>query len=268
MCIRDRCEAFDAGAYSQFVQRAVNAVRQVAPQLMVWFDSNALHGVGAQTYVGPIEDPSGQLGFSWHNYDRVNPAAPFQNAQSVLSRKVVGIMSEFGATTNVSVWSAVLEQADISMSSWMFWAWSNNPSFKFANNTGLPKDPRAQGLVYDPSKALIAPNTHPEAMGALARPYPYLTPGHLEGFSFDDSSKTLRVVFSLSQLRGPREARTAHIMCSELTYPNGYLVRAGVLEGQGFTRVTSERNSKDLMVVVEPIWRHGHVRVQVEVTPV
>merc|ERR1711966_459902 len=79
------------------------------------------------------------------------------------------------ANPNISKWEKQLEAFDANgCLGWAFWAWTNNPAFKFSNTSHgvLPPDPRKQGIVYNASLALEAPNLAVDMAKALARPYP------------------------------------------------------------------------------------------------
>eukprot|EP00658_Telonema_sp_P-2_P048290 TRINITY_DN36738_c0_g1_i3.p1 TRINITY_DN36738_c0_g1~~TRINITY_DN36738_c0_g1_i3.p1 ORF type:complete len:531 (+),score=76.55 TRINITY_DN36738_c0_g1_i3:141-1733(+) len=268
------CREFDGGPYAQFVQRGVEAIRTESKQLIAWFDANGLHGMGARCHIPPILDSTAQLGFSWHNYDASDPTAPFENAQAVLDRGTAGVMTEFGANPNVSEWSEVLWIADKWKSSWAYWAWSNNPGFKFSNTSGrLPPDPREQGLVYDPSKPLVGKNLKWDAIEALSRPYPYLIPGELDTFAFDAKSRKFVVEFWLEPGlldKSAMEVRTVHLLCSDVIYKTGYTFKTW-LSVKGVTAsALSKPNDLDLRIgfhgVAAP-HQDKPIKVRIEVSP-
>ena len=245
----------------------------MAADLIIFYDANALFGLGAQTHIGSIADPASQLAFSWHNYMEMQPTVPFVNAKA--QPAAVPFMTEFGANTNRSRWDSMLALADAHAVSWTFWAWSNNPAFKFSPSYGkLPKDARAQGLVYNPAKPLSGNNTHPDAMKALARPYPLSTPGRLVGFEFKPSTRSLVVRFEIAESlirKQVREPRSSVIVVPKVVYPAGYECEVDVASDRVYASITKGADVITILIVstqsnMLAIDDHTHL-ITVHVTP-
>lgn len=131
-------------------------------------------------------------------------------------------MTEFGANKNVSHWMPVLELADQNLANWMYWAYVNNPTYKFANLSGnLPKDPRVQGLVLDPKLPPEGENVDMVRVKALSRPFPVRTAGIPTKIDFDSETKSFRCEWSTASATKDVAQMYTEVFLPELHYAKG-----------------------------------------------
>ncbi len=216
--------------------KALDKVREVDPGNIVWFEPQQLSGgLGSPTGFTSVPGES-QLGFSWHNYcPQVffeSMGLPYQNAENCASynaklhplrldeanrMNAVGLMSEFGATDNLTGLRIDTDEADAYFTSWMYWAYKTWSDPTTADT--------AQGIFYDDADLS---STKPK-LSTLVRTYPQSTCGTPEFMTFDKDTGA----FTYGYQAGSCDGQATEIFVSPLHYPDGYdvQVEGGTLDG-------------------------------------
>lgn len=204
---------FEKTQLKLFMTKASQAIHSVNPDAITWFEPNVAYGIGYATYIGAINDTN--TGFSFHNYDTSKPAVPFQNALAEQQVSHVPLfMTEFGAATATpKQLSQIADLADTNDISWVEWAYTNNPIFKFAHVPGKPAaDPRLQGIVLDATKPLTGSNVNWDRLNMLSRPYPEFIAGTNAKYNYDTDTKTLTLTYTANNTLGDNAANETQII--------------------------------------------------------
>lgn len=258
------CPLFDA-KLTEFVQRAVAAIRSVDPRTLVWYEPNAIFNGSADTQLGRIGDP--EAVFAFHDYCliaqgdsypadacRISDDRVFANALKRSASSGDGLaMTEFGATNNTQLLEDMVDRADANLVPWFYWAYCgcDDPT------TSGPGD--VQAVVRDPSKAPKGPNLEAFKLNVLSRPYPKAVAGTPLGIRFDPGSKRFTLRYSTARVRARRRSRRAptKVALPRRQYPKGYraVVRGGSIRsrsGARTLRISSCRRAGKVRVVVKP----------------
>lgn len=253
----DGCPAVDASTLNPFSQRMLDAIRGADGTHLVWYEPWVLFDAGADTHVGPLDDPN--VGMSFHDYDTGHFDRPLQNAERQSQRTGDALlMSEFGATTDPTVVLDAMAAADRAMASPFYWAYANNAPFPIDAGVGVASA-RDQGLVLDPSQPLVGANLQIAIWDALVRPYPQVVAGTPLRWSYDPNGRVLDLVYSTARAGGGTLAEDldTEVFVPDRHYPDGY--RATVQGG----RVVSPPNDPRLRVVAD----RGAAQVTIHVEP-
>ena len=147
-------------------------------------------------------------------------------------------VSEFGATSDPSMLSAVTAEMDAQKVGWIYWAWKY-----YGDPTGSADESLVKDNGHLRSTAMVLSQTYPEAVAGVP-----------SSFSYSPVSD----VFNLAYVPNHRiHAPTVVFVPTELHYPNGYCARVSG------ARVTSRSGSDQLLIKNA---RSGH-SVTVSVTP-
>jgi endoglycosylceramidase len=258
------CPEFDA-RLSAFNARVIAAIRSADPRGLAWYEPNVFFNNGPDTFV--VSGGDAHAGFSFHDYCLFEPETqsntacdPFDDLVFANAEKHVAgtgdtlMLTEFGATDDRSNNEAMVDRADRTMVSWMWWQYCgcNDPTTTGPGN--------AQALVVDPSRPPTGDNLQTAKLDTVARPYPRLVSGTPRSWSFDRSTKTFRAEYTTARAAGGRAfgARTrSEFVVPARQYPGGYgaRVRGGA--------ITSAPGAPVLRVAVCP----GATRVGVTVSP-
>jgi endoglycosylceramidase len=136
------CPVFDRGPYSAYNARAIAALRAADAQHLIWYEPLVSFNYGIPTSMQTPRDP--RLGFSFHDYPLCGSAAdqgiPVPGSAPcgpddavVLSNAVARsastgdalLLTEFGATRDVTTLEEHLQQFDAHMIPWMFWSYDS-----------------------------------------------------------------------------------------------------------------------------------------------
>lgn len=221
------CPEFDA-QLTAFYRKVDAAIRSADPRTLVWYEPNVLFNFGAVTHVAPIGDP--RTGFAFHAYCLENEqrgcashATTIENAeQYAVSTGDALAMTEFGATDSVLDLHEVVALADQHMVPWFEWMYCG------CSDPTTAAAPRAQAMVYDPSKPPTGANVARKTVGALAEPYPQAIAGTPRSWSFDRTSRTFELQYATRAASGRRSfpvGSLTEIATPALKYPSGYHVR-------------------------------------------
>jgi endoglycosylceramidase len=281
------CPGFDTQVLAPFYRRVIARIRAADPQKLIWYEPNVVFNFGADTNLPALGDPA--AGFSFHVYclsglvpmagnpgcDQLDELV-FQNADRHASASSDALMlSEFGATDDLSTIRRNIGQADAHMVSWEYWHYCEcaDPT---TSGSGV------QAVVVDPNQPPTGSNVKEAKLDVLSHPYPQLVAGTPQSYGYDPSSRRFHLAFSTKGpsgkrfnarlvgskkkrkhrghakqarkrkkkrgRRGPLVSRTpvSEIFLGQSRYPGGYSVHA---EGGG---IVSGPNASVLQVVACP----------------
>jgi endoglycosylceramidase len=268
------CPVFDNETLAPFHQRALDQIRRFDKRKLVWYEPNVLFNFGADSHHPDLGDP--RLGFSFHVYCLAGSLGfsfvpttscteldelVFDNADKQASETSDALLlSEFGATDDLSVIERNVEQAEQHLVSWQYWHYCE---------CGDPttSGPGVQGLVFEANRPPTGANVKRAKLAVLSRPYPQLTSGTPVSVEFDSQTKRFRFVYSTEGPSGAkfvpkgapvrRKRFRTEIHVPKIHYPRGYKLD---LEGAG---LASKRNARVLKIVACP----GREQVSVTVRP-
>ena len=219
------CPLFDA-ALSRFNAKAVSAVRAADAGHVVWVEPNVLFNQGMPTNVTSFGPGSG---FAFHDYCGVqsltgnNLTCPqqdgltFHNAAAYASsHQVPALLTEFGATNDLSNLTEVEDYADQNRMSWLEWAYTGNDKTSSSSS--------GQALVYDPSQAPSGANVNAAKLQVLARPYPQAVAGIPGSWSW--ASGVFALTYSTARAGGGFfvAGSETDISAPAVAFPRGYAV--------------------------------------------
>ena len=260
------CPAFDAQLQA-FSERAADAVRAVDRRTVVFYEPNVLFNNGAQTHVAPTGD---RLGFSFHDYcltaeadaegagqqacDTFNDLV-FQNAvQHGTDTWHPPLLTEFGATTDRTTLTTMVDRAAAHRIGWQYWAYCgcDDPTTTGPGAT--------QALVLDPSRPPKGDNVDRHKLTAIVGPHPTAVSGVPTAYSFDRRSRVFAASWSTGRAAGGRFGAGARTTLSvpRLVYPDGYRVavtggRVVSAPGARILVVAQDRGAAKVRLVVRPL---------------
>ncbi|OBG02156.1 cellulase family glycosylhydrolase [Mycolicibacter sinensis] len=254
---------FDSQQLTPFYNQIDAAIRSVDPNKTVFFGPTTLDAsLPVPNHLGTVDDPN--TAFSFHHYCMATALVPTSsfgcdwNADVVLGyamdyareHNIPALLSEFGATNNLSTITAGMNSANQHLIGWTEWAYTGNDI--------TSTSPQDQALVYDPSKPPVGDNVNFDKLDVLAQPYPQLISGTPTSWSFSGG------VFSFSYSTDHADGSGAFATGSQTTisvplsqYPNGYSV--SVTGGE----ITSGPNASVLIISSDA----GATSVNVTVSP-
>jgi endoglycosylceramidase len=230
----DGCPGFDRRRLGRFYRRVVGRIRGVDRSHLVFYEPHVLFNTGADTNIPRL--PFGRLGFSFHDYcfPGLVAGAPsgcaeideavFDNADAHSRRTGDALLlSEFGATRDLSILTRIADLADRHMVSWQEWHYCGCKDPTTAGPGNI------QALVKDPAKPPRGENVFRKKLRALSRPYPQSVAGTPARFSFDPASRRFVLVYRTDRagVRGRFQGGLSDIFVPKLQYyPEGYRARA------------------------------------------
>jgi endoglycosylceramidase len=254
------CPAFDAGKLTAFYERVVAAIRAADTTHTAYLEPNPLFTQSGTTALGPVGDP--RTGFSYHVYcstetffqtetlcpqlDELTVSAANRYATNHL---MPPLLTEFGATMDLSNLTEMVGLADRYRTGWLEWAYSGNDI--------TSSSPSGQALVLDPSQPPTGANVLTDKLKALAEPYPQAVAGTPTSWSFQDG--VFRLTFTIARADGTGSfgaGAQTEIAVPAVQYPSGYHV---AVVGAS---VVSAANAPTLRLATLP----GYASVQVIVS--
>ena len=231
------CPVFDQTVLAPFMHKVIVAIHRVDPRVVTYYEPNVLFDFGAETWLGKPGDA--QSGMSFHDYCfpgfaglpcQTAEQRVFQNAQAQSRRTGDALLlTEFGASNDLSTIQLIADAADRSMDGWEYWAYCG-----CHDPTGSPQ---TEGLVLDPAKPPTGSNVRRAKLAVLERPYPAAVSGTPLSFAYDATTNVFHLSFSTARASGhgrfPAGAET-DVYVPALHYPKGYSVRV-----TGAARVSS-----------------------------
>jgi endoglycosylceramidase len=242
------------------------------PGHLVFYEPDIFGSHGRPNFVGPMNLPN--LVFNVHVYCSYrsgltgNPtdsaACASQGTRTLThrsaSRKELAsvsqphgpawFVSEFGATSNVSLLDQLTREADRTLVGWTYWSWKY-----YGDPTGSTDE------------ALVGPDGRLRSTArVLARTYPEAIAGKPTSLSFDPSTGRFRLTYVPDHaVRAP----TVIMVPTQIHYPAGYCTRVSggsVISGldSQFLEVANAPTGRSVVVSVRP----GHCAVTARPAPV
>lgn len=227
------CYHFDLEILTPFYQKLIRTVHRADESKIIFYEPLSLYGIGAPTFIDKIQtidksDNPLQLGFSYHNYYNENLSLAFKHAKKQEKiNHVVPLMTEFGASTVTPLQlKHITELADEYHTSWMEWAYTNNPVFKISHIPGMESDGRDQGIVYDATKPLSGENVRFDRLHAISRAYPQIVSGQIIKFRYDANLGTVYLRFKTKAANHKNISTNpvSTLFIPNFNFPNGYTV--------------------------------------------
>ncbi|SIJ05955.1 endoglycoceramidase [Mycobacteroides abscessus subsp. bolletii] len=243
-CLADHCpqDAFDK--LNRLNNQVGAAIRSVDGQTSVQVASYFPGSYGAALGLTPPAFANAQYGLNSYCIAGVLLSVSFpactsqyeaaysQTSSYIDGAGIPAVINEFGSTTNIETITGVADLADQHALSWFHWSYHGRDTTNFSN------DVTGQSIVIDPARPLTGDNVNSALLYALARPYPWLTSGVPQGWSFDPTARSFRYTYSTTRAAGgswPGGAVT-EISVPPRAYPNGYRVNVSggrALNSQG-----------------------------------
>jgi endoglycosylceramidase len=244
------CPLFDSTLLTSFYRRVDTAIRTVDTSHTVYIEPNVLFDESDRSYVGALHDP--RAGFAFHNYCGLGTliglttVCPVEDSLAVSSgvryaqaHAMPPLLTEFGATNDLTELGNMLALADKNRVGWLEWAYTGNDI--------TSSSPDGQALVLDPSQPPTGANVLTAKLKALAEPYPQIVAGTPVSWSFTNgvfhlTYRTARATGLGSFAAGAQ----SQIAVPTIQYPAGYHVAVtGAL-------VTSAPNASTLLLAQKP----------------
>ncbi|GBG97166.1 cellulase family glycosylhydrolase [Lactococcus termiticola] len=222
------------GTMTASYAKMTKGIRQVAPNMPVLEEPSMLAQAGGSTYLGDAHDS--QTVYAFHdyvnyqslaelykqlfgpNYNKLLDAASEENLWNLAkgqAEKINGgvqVLSEFGATDNISSLNAVTVQADKNLTGWFYW----NYKILGDNSTSGPGEETMFENDADLSTVKL------DKLKALEYTYPQATQGTPDAMNFDQKTGAFSYDYTANASKAVTE-----IYVSPLHYPkNGFNVWA------------------------------------------
>jgi endoglycosylceramidase len=226
------CPAFDTTFLQPFTETVIDAIREVAPDTLVWYAPHLIFDFGGDTSLSDMGDNN--LGFAFNMYC-LGGSLPglsgigdgecdtgydltLTNAED--QTEATGdalLMTEYAATQDIDTIARVTELADEAMIGWQQWHYCDcdDPT---TTGTGV------QSLVADPSKPPRGENLSRSKLKISSRPYPRAVAGTPIAYEFNPDTREFTMSYSVEGPTGkrlPRKVRT-EIFIPPIHYRSGY----------------------------------------------
>jgi endoglycosylceramidase len=225
----DGCRLFDETVLTPFYKKVFQSIRAVDSSRLVMYETHPIFAGGADVHIGDTSDS--HAAFSFHVYclgatvgipsevlgDASCPLGedrPFDRAEAQAARTGDAlILSEFGATDDLSTILRDVDAADRHMVSWQYWTYYGQD----------PCCARPQeGIIIDPSQPPSPGNVKQDKLDALVRPYPRAVAGIPLSYIFHHERAD--GLFELSYTVNPGITAPTEIFVPLRQYPGGYAV--------------------------------------------
>jgi endoglycosylceramidase len=246
---------------TKFYQRVARAIRAVDPSTTMWVEPNVLFSYVDTTQLGRVNSPD--VGFAFHDY--CGPQAiglgsatckPLDDLSISAAKTYAGkhhlplLLTEWGATTDLTNLTEVRDLADHFQLSWLEWAYTGNDK--------TSASPNGQALVFDPTLPPTGSNVDTSKLAVLAEPYPQAVAGTPTSWQFRNGVFTLTYATTRAGGSGRFPAgSTTQVAVPAIQYPAGYTVAVSggtVTSAAGATvlLVASAAGAKTITVTVSP----------------
>jgi endoglycosylceramidase len=214
-----------------FYSKVIAAIRRVDRTHLVFYEPTVLFNFGQPTKLPRFHDP--KLGLSFHDYclaDALTQAAECSRverlpvANAIARSSATGdalVETEFGATDDLADLARIEGFADARAISWIEWSYCG------CNDPTGSMPPSIEALVADPSQPATGSNVDAAKLAVLGEPYPRLTSGTPQRYSFDHATRVMRYRYSVTSPRAKRfgVGSCTAIVVPPAQYPTGYAVR-------------------------------------------
>jgi endoglycosylceramidase len=221
------CPTFDTNSLAPFYKKVFAAIRQADQRHILFYEPNPMFNDGSQTYVGDLGDPL--AGMTWHVYCLIptltkacddEESRAFTNAGTqAATYGDASLMSEFGATDDLTVIERVVTKSEAHMDSWIYWAWGGNDPTTSGGTS--------QSVIVDETLPPTDDNLKQAKLDVLARPFPQAVAGTPQSFGFDPATRTFTLTYTTARVDGKGKFGTSartRIFLPTRQYPNGYTV--------------------------------------------
>lgn len=249
---------FSAQQLTPFYNQVDAAIRSVDPNTTVYFEPDANTNLGTPVHLGTIDDPNSVLSYHAYDYLSLGPLGSFPNTKLIADNAqayadahgIPAFMSEFGASSDSDRITGSMDPADQHMFGWTEWNYTGVGDI----TTFVP--PEEEALVYDPSLPPVGDNVNAGNLKTLAQPYPQVTSGTPQAWSFEDG--TLEYTYSTQRADGSGRFAAGSettIATPAVQFPNGYQVTVTgghVVSAPGATKlvIASDEGASEVHVVV------------------
>jgi endoglycosylceramidase len=210
-----------------FYQTVIDAIRSVDREHLIFYEPYVLFDFGQPTTLGSFSDSD--LGMSFHDYcskTAADGACSGDTEQRVLANALARsaatgdalLMTEFGATDDLTELGQLVADADTDQMSWIEWAYCG-----CGDPTGtIP--PSIEGLVYNPRLAGSGTNVDQAKLEVLAEPYPRVVSGTPVSYGFDLRSHTFsfRYTTRSPDSRDFEPGSCTAVVIPPFQFPHGY----------------------------------------------
>jgi endoglycosylceramidase len=246
-----------------FYSLLIASIRHVDKKHLLFYEPYVTFDFGAKTTLPEFSDTD--LGMSFHDYclgeASAEPTACSRSEAAVITNALTRsdetgaalLLSEFGATSNLTDLTRVVRDADSHQISWIEWAYCG-----CGDPTGtIPAS--IEGLVSDPALPGTGSNIDAAKLDVLAEPYPRIVSGTPSSYSFDPTSRKLTFSYSTVSPGGRAFGAGActALVITPVEYPGGYLVsavgaRVTSAPGSGVLTLAQDDGARAVTVEVRP----------------
>lgn len=249
---------FSAQQLTPFYNQVDYAIRSVDSNTTVYFEPDADTNLGIPVHLGTIDDPNSVLSYHAYDYVSLGPLGSFPNAQLISDNAqayaeahgIPAFMSEFGGSSDSARILGSMDPANAHMFGWTEWSYTGVGDI----TTFAP--PEEEALVYDPSLPPEGDDVNTENLKTLAQPYPQVTSGTPQSWSFDNG--TFDYTYSTQRVDGTGTFAAGSetiIATPAVQFPNGYQVTVTgghVVSAPNATKlvIASNEGASEVRVVV------------------
>ncbi len=252
------CKNVDQNSLTPLYGKVIGSLRKADNRHIVFYEPTPLFNNGAKTYVTSGGDKN--AGMSWHLYCLLptGPLCPNQEeiayGNSDQQAQTTGdalLMSEFGATDDLTVIEREVEEADEHLQGWIYWAWSGNDPTTSGGGG-------AQSVIINQFLPPTDDNLKQDKLDVLARPFPQAIAGTPQSFGFNPATKVFTLSYTTAKVDGSGNFNAlaqTRIFLPARQYPNGYTVTISgghALKSSDPTVLTVLADAAQVQVTVGP----------------
>ena len=229
------CPALEQQLLDPFYTKVARAIRAVDPNHLIFVEPFLTFDYGGQTSLPAFASPDNAL--SVHPYLAQFPGQTGKAIALSTKNDDALLVTEFGATTNVTTIDNYMNGFDSEMVPWMFWQYTTiAPSSSASTN----------------ERQLAA-----AASMALTRPYPLAVAGTPTSYGFNEASRQFALRFTTQPVDGKPFARgtVTDVVIPKADYQNGYAVSATgatVTSARCASMLTLRATAPEVTVTVNP----------------
>ncbi len=257
------CAVFDKGAYSIFIDRVSNSIRNADQKTLIFFEPNVLFDFGKPSEVTPPRQTN--IGFAFHPYDSLPHVLENAKLYSEGNPSLALFATEWGAFTDVGptkVEESKIPQLITEGAQYLDQAMMPAIYWGYANPFDILPNASHQGLVNDlqilDGGTRKAPNLRVDRVNALTRPYPQAIAGTPRYWFYSLDAKTFDLIYQPIAPNGQVLAPDAltEVVLPAYNFPKGYDV---VVDG---ARVMSKPDARVLLLMNQSATKFVTVQVK------